>query len=74
LNTAIIKALVPIQSLVPALTRIDNTGISLDLYPARYREGVVFTVFTGDELDGIYGPDGKTVIDQKTTEYIDTYV
>jgi hypothetical protein len=68
------RALVPIQSLVPALTRIDNTGISLDLYPARYREGVVFTVFTGDELDGIYGPDGKRVTDQKTAEFIDAYV
>ena len=73
MNTAIIKALVPIQSLVPALTRIDNTEISLDLYPDRSREEVVFTVFTGDELVGIYGPDGREVINQKNAECIDTY-
>ena len=74
MNTATTKALVAIQSLVSSLTRIDNTEISLDLYPDRSREEVVFTVFTGDELDGIYGPDGKRVIDQKTAEFIDTYV
>jgi hypothetical protein len=73
LNTAITRALVPIQSLVPSLTRIDNTEISLDLYPDRSREEVVFTVFTGDELDGIYGPDGSEVINQKNAECIDTY-
>jgi len=74
LNTATTKALVPIQSLVSSLTRIDNTEISLDLYPDRSREEVVFTVFTGDELDGIYGPDGREVINQKNVECIDTYV
>jgi hypothetical protein len=74
LTTAITKALVPIQSLVPSITRIDSTGITLDLYPDRSHEGVIFTVFTGDELDGIYGPDGKRVINQKTVEFIDTYV
>jgi hypothetical protein len=74
LNTAITKALVPIQSLVPSITRIDSTGITLDLYPARSREEVVFTVFTGDELDGIYGADGREVINQKYAEFIDTYV
>jgi hypothetical protein len=65
LTTAITKALVPIQSLVPSITRIHSTGITLDLYPDRSREGVVFTVFTGDELDDIYGPDGREIINQK---------
>ena len=74
MNTATTKALVAIQSLVSSLTRIDNTRISLDLYPDRSREEVVFTVFTGDELDGIYGPDGREVINRKNVECIDTYV
>jgi len=74
LNTATTKALVAIQSLVSSLTRIDNTEISLDLYPDRSRGEVVFTVFTGDELGGIYGPDGREVINQKNVEYIDIYV
>ena len=73
MTTAITKALVPIQSLVPSITRIYSTGISLDLYPDRSREEVVFTVFTGDELDGIYGRDGREVINQKNAECIDTY-
>ena len=74
MTTAITKALVPIQSLVPSITRIYSTGISLDLYPDRSREEVVFTVFTGDELDGIYGADGKRVINSKYAQFIDTYV
>jgi hypothetical protein len=74
LTTAITKALVPIQSLVPSITRIDNTQISFDLYRDRSRGGILFTVFTGDELDDIYGPDGREVINQKNAKFIDTYV
>jgi len=74
LNMAITKGLVPVQSLMPSLTRIDRAGISIDHYSHRSREDVVFAAFTVDELDGIYGPNGREVVGPKNSEFIDMYV
>jgi hypothetical protein len=57
-----------------SVTRTRNIAISIDRYSDQSEEDVVFAVFTIDEPDGSYGPDGRKALNSKRPEFIDTYV
>jgi hypothetical protein len=73
MNFATTKALVPAPGLIPAPSPIQRDAVCLDLYPGRFRNEVVFSVYIADESDGEYGPDGRRPAKSKYAEFIDIY-
>lgn len=69
------EALMPISSLLPVATGADSrAGTSFRHVPDRFREAVVFKVYSPDEASGLYGSSGENVVIQKTGQLIDLYL
>jgi hypothetical protein len=56
LSVAVTRALVPFQGVVQPLVRIEHIDVSLDRFVDVYRGDVIVV---GEEVEGIYGSDGR---------------
>ena len=69
----ITTALVPFQGFLPSRASIDGFGVEHDKHYHRRQEGIVVGVYSSDDSDGIYGPDGEVVVKQNIGEFINIY-
>ena len=69
------RALVPIQkNLISLLERTSRSPNSLEHCRKRYGEKIVFSVYTVDGQDDIYGVGGRLVEKSDEPVFIDFYV
>jgi hypothetical protein len=73
MNFATTKALVPAPDFIPAPNPIQRDAVCLDLYPGRFRNEGVFTVYVLNDTEGEYGPDARRLVKSKYAEFVDVY-
>ena len=73
MSIATAKALVPAKNFIPVSKPASLVRVSYDMYPKRYRDQVVLTIYESDESDGNYGPDGRRFINSRYAEFVDIY-
>ncbi len=74
MNITTTKALVSTQHFIPLHENAKKVAVCLDLYPQRYRNQVIFSMLTADELDGKYGNNGRKLVKPKPAEFVDVYI
>jgi hypothetical protein len=73
-NFTTTNALVPASGLIPASSPIQRHAVTLDLYPGRFQDEGVFSVYVLNESEGEYGPDGRRPVKSNYAEFVDVYV
>ena len=73
MNITTTKALVSTQNFIPLHEIAKKVAVSLDLYPQRYRNQVVFAMRAADDLDGKYGNNGRKLVNPKPAEFVNFY-
>ena len=68
------RNLVPVQrKLVTSLEGINRAGRSLGHYRERYQREIAFSVYSPDEPNEIYGPEGRPIKNLCEPEFVDFY-
>jgi len=67
------NALVPAADLIPAASPVQRHAVSIDLYPGRFQDEGLFSVYVVNESEGEYGPDGRRTLRANYAEFVDVY-
>ncbi len=74
MNIPATTALVPVQRSIRSLTPLDSVGVNLQYYKNNHQDQVVYIVYPLEESDGVYGPNGRKLVNPTGTHFIDIYV
>ena len=73
IDTAI--SLMPVSTAVQPITASEHKGIRSFRYHNHRRDGIIYTGYGLNSIDGIYGPSGKRLEDRvASNKIVDIYV
>lgn len=67
------NALVPASGLIPASSPVRRHAVSIDLYPGRFQDEGLYSVYVLNESEEEYGPDGRRMVKANYAEFVDVY-
>ncbi len=70
----ITNALVRTETFFPSPINIEGTGVSPYHNPDKSGQEILWSVYTSDGIEDIYGPDGEEIVRFLRGELIDIYV